>query len=417
VLSFVPPEDRVQYSAMTGQSLFYMGETDLKHKVLAIAEEEGAERASYPLKLLQSEGELTIASTGKDPKTGRLNTHEYHVEGPTAILLTTTAIDLDEELLNRLVVLAVDESREQTEAIHRMQREDRTFEGLKRRLSRGAQRKLHQNAQRLLRPLDVVNPYSPMLTFLSSTTRTRRDHMKYHGLIETVALVHQHQRELRNGVIEGKRVDYIEVEISDIAMANRLASEVLGRTLDELPPQTKRLLFLIDEMVSEACEKQEIERGLYRFTRRQVREYSGYGNTQMRRHLDRLVEMEYLLVHRGRSGQSFVYELLYDGEGKEGQAFVLGLIDVEKLIVTEKSVGYLTNLAGSEVNLAGQNPNLAGQKRPQSAPKAGGWRDGENPTPTDVFPRNPETSPKNAHLEPQSEERIVAASPSYLKAG
>jgi DNA primase len=41
---------------------------DLKHKILAIVEEEGAERASYALKLLQSEGELTIASTGKDPR-------------------------------------------------------------------------------------------------------------------------------------------------------------------------------------------------------------------------------------------------------------------------------------------------------------------------------------------------------------
>jgi DNA primase len=46
VLAFVPPEERVQYSAMTGQSLFYMGETNLKHRILAIAEEEGAARAA-----------------------------------------------------------------------------------------------------------------------------------------------------------------------------------------------------------------------------------------------------------------------------------------------------------------------------------------------------------------------------------
>ena len=131
VLAFVPPEERVQYSAMTGQSLFYMGEADLKHKVLAIAEEEGAERASYALKLLQSEGKLSIASTGKDPTTGRLVTHEYHVEGPVAIMLTTTAIDLDEELLNRCLVLSVDEDREQTRAIHRLQREAETLEGLR----------------------------------------------------------------------------------------------------------------------------------------------------------------------------------------------------------------------------------------------------------------------------------------------
>jgi DNA primase len=72
VLSMVPDEERVSFSAMTGQSLFYMGESDLAHKVLAVSEEEGAERASYALKLLQSEGELSIASTGKDGTTGRL---------------------------------------------------------------------------------------------------------------------------------------------------------------------------------------------------------------------------------------------------------------------------------------------------------------------------------------------------------
>jgi len=111
VLQWVPPEDRVVYSAMTGQSLFYMGEMDLKHKILAIAEEEGVHRASYALKLLQSEGELTIASTSKDPETGKLVTDAYHVEGPVMIFSTTTAADLDEELQNRCLVLTVDESR------------------------------------------------------------------------------------------------------------------------------------------------------------------------------------------------------------------------------------------------------------------------------------------------------------------
>lgn len=101
VLRLVPEEDRVQYSAMTGQSLFYMGETDLSHKILAIAEEQGAQSASYALKLLQSDGALTIASTGKDPATGRLLTHEYRVQGPVMIFMTTTAIEVDEELLNR----------------------------------------------------------------------------------------------------------------------------------------------------------------------------------------------------------------------------------------------------------------------------------------------------------------------------
>ena len=102
VLSLMPEEDIQKYSAMTSQALYYMGETNLRHKILALAEEEGAEKASYPLKLLQSEGELTIASTGKDPMTGRHETKEYHVEGPVMVFVTTTAPEVDEEFLNRI---------------------------------------------------------------------------------------------------------------------------------------------------------------------------------------------------------------------------------------------------------------------------------------------------------------------------
>ncbi len=240
ILDLVPKEERVAYSAMTGQSLFYMGETDLAHKILAVAEEEGAERASYALKLLQSEGELTIASTGKDPQTGRLVTHEYRVEGPVAIFLTTTAIDVDEELLNRCLVLTVNETREQTRAIHRLQRERRTLEGLLAGQDRETIVRRHRNAQRLLRPLPVVNPYAPALTFLDTRTRTRRDHAKYLALIDAVALLHQHQRKVKTVQHRGLTVEYLEVELGDVELANRLAGEVLGRSLDELPPQTRR---------------------------------------------------------------------------------------------------------------------------------------------------------------------------------
>ncbi|MBK6520186.1 MAG: hypothetical protein IPG04_40170 [Polyangiaceae bacterium] len=139
MLGLMPEEERVQYSAMTGQSLFYMSGQTLKHKILAIVEEEGAERASYALKLLQSEGELTMASTGKDPATGRLITQTYRVEGPVMILLTTTSPDVDEELLNRCLVLSVDERRGQTRAIHERQRAAQTLEdALARRSAAGA---------------------------------------------------------------------------------------------------------------------------------------------------------------------------------------------------------------------------------------------------------------------------------------
>jgi hypothetical protein len=331
VLGFMPEEDRVKYSAMTGQSLFYMGETNLKHKILAIVEEEGAARAAYALKILQSEGELTIASTGKDPETGKLITQEYRVEGPVMIFLTTTAIEIDEELLNRCLVLTVDEDRGQTQAIHERQREAQSLEGLMARKVKPRILKVHRDAQRLLRPLAVVNPYARALTFPDHRTRTRRDHTKYLGLIRTIALLHQYQRPVKTANIDGERVEYVEVALEDIAVANRLAHQVLGRSLDELAPQTRRLLLALDEMVAAACRDKAMQRSDFRFTRREVREATGWSYEQLRVHLDRLVALEYVLVHRGSRGQSFVYELSYDGGGRDGRPFLNGLVDVAAL--------------------------------------------------------------------------------------
>ncbi len=355
VLAFMPEEERVKYSAMTGQSLFYMGETSLKNKILAIVEEEGAERASYAIKLLQSEGELTIASTGKDPTSGKLITHEYHVEGPVMIFVTTTSIEIDEELLNRCIMLAVNESREQTRAIHDLQRRMETLEGLLQLRERDYIYKLHRNAQRLLKPILVANPYARHLTFLDDATRTRRDNKKYLTLIRSIALLHQFQRPQKTTVVRGKPESYIEVTLDDIELANQLADEVLGRSLDELPPQTRRLLIKLEEMVNAGCEQNGVDREYYRFTQREVREFSGMGNTQVKIHLRRLEELEYVIAHRQLRGQSFSYELAYDGKGKDGKPFFHGLLDIE---ILKQKCGYVTNRSG-------QNPERSGLSRPK----------------------------------------------------
>lgn len=324
ILNLVPKEERIKYSAMTGQSLYYLGETNLKHKILAVVEEEGAERASYALKLLQSEGELTIASTGKDPQSGELVTKDYHVEGPVMLFLTTTASDIDEELLNRCLVLTVDEGIEQTEAIHRIQREGETLEGYFGRERGQDLIRKHQNAQRLIERMPVINPYARQLTFSSQRTRTRRDHMKYLTLIRAIALLHQHQRPRKTGTKDGKKCEYIEVSPMDIEIANRLSKELLGRSLDELPPQTRNVLNGLLEMVEEACTTQNIARTEHRFTRRGAREYLGCSNTQARMHLERLIDLEYVLVHRGQRGIGYVYELLFRKEAEKG-AFLANL--------------------------------------------------------------------------------------------
>jgi len=397
-LAFIPEEEKAKYSAMTGQSLFYMGETSLKNKVLAVVEEEGAERAAYALKLLQSEGELTIASTGKDPTSGKLVTHEYHVEGPVMIFITTTKIEIDEELQNRCIMLTVNESREQTRAIHKLQRRMETLDGLLSLRERDWIYKRHKNAQRLLKPILVANPYAQHLTFLDDTTRTRRDHSKYLTLIRSIALLQQYQRSHKTTVVRGKPEPFIEVVLEDIELANKLANEVLGRTLDEILPQTRKFLTMLHAMVKKNCESLGMEQTEYRFQRREVCKFTSWSLTQVRLHLERLVDMEYVLIHKGFRGQSFVYELLYNGEGQDGSPFVLGLFDIEKLRAARD---YDSKVAGFSLGVADEKAKLAGPKRPENAPETGVKRGLENqlsPATGEGFPSTLSENGENSHI-------------------
>ena len=193
-LSFMPEEEQIRYSAMTGQSLYYLGAGQLKHKILAIAEEEGVAQASYALKLLQSDGKLTIAAAGKNSGTGRQSTETYTVEGPVMMFLTTTSEHPDPELQNRCLTLRVNESSDQTAEIHNRQR-TRYMRSNQHR-SPDDIKALHHNAQRLLASLPVIMPWADRLTFRHDQTRMRRDHAKYLSLIASITLLHQHQRKI-----------------------------------------------------------------------------------------------------------------------------------------------------------------------------------------------------------------------------
>ena len=202
------------------------------------------------LKLLVTEGRLSIASTGKDPASGRLRTRSYEVQGPVALVLTTTATDLDPELSNRLVVLGVDEDQAQKRAIHAAQRRAASLEGLVSRWRKEALVLRHRNAQRLLEALPVVISGAEELSFPNYATRHRRDHQKLLSLIGASALLHQHQRSRGSIEVDGRAVDYLQADASDVALGLRLAKAVLQAS-DELAPQTRRLLAACEAHVAE----------------------------------------------------------------------------------------------------------------------------------------------------------------------
>jgi hypothetical protein len=210
--------------------------------------------------------------------------------------------------------------------------------------------------------------------------------MKYLALIRTIALLHQHQRTVKTAEHDGHPVEYIEATLGDIAAANRLAHQVLGRCLDEMPPQSRRLLELTERMVTARRAERKSEREHGRFRARDLREFTGWGNSQLHLHLSRLVALEYVLTHRADHGQGFVYELVYDGAGKDGSRFLSGLLDVEAL----KRPGVLPDHPG----VKGDHPAPV---RPVSGPIPGGVRPPETAGFSSEKPPAAAKTGENAH--------------------
>ena len=339
IVSLVPTEEYVKYTRLTGQALFYKEEDSLTHKLLCIEEERGARDASYSIRNIQSSKYLSIAATGKDPVTGKLKTEEYKVKGPVALMITTTEVELDYETNNRFITLTIDESKDMTERILQKQRQQETLEGLIKKAETERIIKRHHNAQRLLRPLQVINPYASYLTFPSESLRARRDHKKYLGLIKAIAFMHQYQREIKTIELfgsaqnnhNGKIIQYIEVTIDDIEKANHLACEILGRTLDELSPPSRQLLKIIHEMVETRCKEQNIDSKEFCFTRKDIRDWSRWSDFQVKCHIKQLEDMEYIYSVTGKKGKEYIYELLYPGGGEDGRPFLMGLTSIEQL--------------------------------------------------------------------------------------
>jgi len=80
VLALVPPEDVVQFSAMTGQALYYMARMISSTRFWPSWKRKVQPRPAMP-QAPSERGHLTIASTGKEANTGRLVTQTYRVEG------------------------------------------------------------------------------------------------------------------------------------------------------------------------------------------------------------------------------------------------------------------------------------------------------------------------------------------------
>lgn len=323
VCKFIPPESVIQYTRLTGQSLFYREEDALKNKVLAIEEEEGMQQAMYSIRILQSSQRLSIATTCTHPKTGKMFVEEHTVYGPTSVFISTTNPEaLDPETRQRFLILTIDESIEQTKKILEMQRLKNSYTWYKTNVDESSITKLHHNMQRLLKPLTPILPDSLKIEYPFSRLQMRREQRKYLSLIKSIALLHQYQR--KQGTmkrLDGNLVDYVMVTKQDVDLALEIGRPAFARNVDDVTPTGRTLLQEIRQLIMGKyaeikAEHKDIDIELpdLFFTRKELRDRIGWSEAQVRQNLFPLVELGYIGILSGKNGSAFRYIMIDDGK-------------------------------------------------------------------------------------------------------
>lgn len=307
VAELAPPEDVVSYTRITPQALYYAGARGLKNKLVVAGEDEGLWGSDYPLRELISSKRIKLAAPVKDAATGKMKTVEYEVEGPIALLTSTTRPAIHHENATRCFLLSLDETMEQTVRVMRRQLERKSLDGVLRSIEARGLRRLHRNAQRLLKPLRVVIPAGLASDFPAARIESRRDHEKYLSLIEAVAFLRQHQREVKRLPMDGGEIEYLEATAEDVKEADALMA--LGEHSDELSGPSRRLLAIIWAMAQTKAKALDVDPRVLQFNRRDIREWSGWSDNQIKAHVKRLEDLEYLLVKAGDRGKLYRYAL------------------------------------------------------------------------------------------------------------
>ena len=308
-----PEEELVSISDLSSNAMFYFGENDLKHKFVVIGEKVGSESSEYPIRELISKKSISKAIPIKDAVTSEIKTQMRKVNGPVAYCETGTS-QVNEENLTRYFICSIDESELQTRLIHEQQRFDATFEGFLKSLDLDKITQKHVYAQRLLKPVYVFNPFAPKLKFPANKLKTRRDHQKFMRLIMVICFLHQYQRKVKKHKLsKNKIIEYIECTHYDYKVAYELLKDgILDNTLDDIPRGAKELMNLIKKYLKKQSQKDKLPQEKLIFSRKQIREYTGWSFVQIRNNFRMLKDYEYIELINNRKGQAHQYKLAPD---------------------------------------------------------------------------------------------------------
>ena len=218
VLKFFPESAYYALTAMSERALAYSKEP-LKHRFLVLYEAAGlGETASYLVRSLLSEGKIKYETVEKT-KNG-LQPRLIEREGPTGLLLTTTATNLHPENETRLLSISVNDTQAQTHKILLAMANEAPVEfevGPWHALQKWLEKAEHR----------VTIPFATALAHKVPpvAVRLRRDFGAILNLIRAHAILHQVIRERDDK-------DQIIATVDDYAVVRDLVIDLIGDALE-----------------------------------------------------------------------------------------------------------------------------------------------------------------------------------------
>jgi hypothetical protein len=313
VAELIPEEDTLSITDLSESSFYYFDLNELSHKLILIEDLDGADNALYPLRELQSK--KTITKTFVEKTKRGLRTTSRTVNGPVCVGGCTTREKIYEDNSNRSFLIYIDSSADQDEKIMEYQRA----------LSAGDQdeavqeqsRNLLKNAQRLLKPIKVINPFARQLKLPKSVFKPRRTNTHYLHFIEAVTFLHQAQRPKQ--VNEQTGEEYIETTLEDIQNANYLLKDILLKKSDRLSPACRKYF---ENLKAYLLDQQETI-----FTNSQISLAMQRSLPTIKRYHLELYNNSYIKIKAKNKQGGFNYEVVSYKEYQELQANINTVLD------------------------------------------------------------------------------------------
>lgn len=286
ISELIPEEDKMEITQITENALYYFKQEELKHKLIIFEDLDGALQVFYPMRELQTKKKISKTVTLKDSK-GNLKTITIIVEGPVCISGCTTKEKLYEDNANRCILLYIDMSKAQDKNI--MEYHAAVESGDIDTEREQQYKELFKNIQRVLRPIQVNNPYSKFITLPEAVFKPRRTITLLRGFIKAIAFYHQYQREVKKDKHGGL---YIDVTIEDIEQGFYYMQDVLFSKSDELTKATREFLEQLKQLSKQS--------GSDTFNAKMIREQLRMNPGNMKRYLAELVRYGFIKANGNR---------------------------------------------------------------------------------------------------------------------